>query len=104
MAKFKLNLTVKEKALLEHYAYGIIAAGYGSYQYNSHISIRDLITAALVGGLLVPITARIVPNSLVNKITKLTGAPAPVVTAVVDTALADANKVVAAEEKQNPTA
>jgi len=94
MAKFKLNLTVKEKALLEHYAYGIIAAGYGSYQYNSHISIRDLITAALIGGLLAPIVARINPKSLVNQISQITGAPAPVVTAVVDTALADANKVI----------
>ena len=28
MAKFKLNLTAKEKALLEHYGYGVSAAGY----------------------------------------------------------------------------
>ena len=30
MAKFKLNLTAKEKALLEHYGYGVAAAGYGA--------------------------------------------------------------------------
>jgi len=96
MAKFKLNLTTKEKALLEHYAYGIVAAGYGAYQYNKHITIQDLIISALVGGLLAPLIARVNPASLVNQITKATGAPAPLVTQAVDTVLADANKVVEA--------
>ena len=97
MTKFKLNLTTKEKALLEHYAYGIVAAGYGAYQYNKHITIQDLIISALVGGLLAPLIARVNPASLVNQITKTTGAPAPLVSEAVNTALADANKIVATE-------
>ena len=96
MSKFKINLSTKEKALLEHYAYGIVAAGYGAYQYNKHITLQDLVIAALVGGLLVPLIAHVNPNSLVNKITKATGVPAPLVTQAVDTVLADANKVVEA--------
>jgi len=103
MAKFKLNLTAKEKALLEHYGYGIVAAGYGSYEYNRHITIKDLVIAALVGGLLAPLIARVNPKSLVNTISKDTGAPAPLVQAAVDTALADANKIVNAEAAKNPT-
>ena len=97
MSKLKLNLTIKEKALLEHYAYGIVAAGYGAYQLDHNASVSKIITEALVGGLLVPLIARVNPNSLVNKITKETGAPAPLVTQAVTTALADANKVVEAE-------
>jgi hypothetical protein len=104
MGKFKLNLSAKEKGLLEHYAYGVIAAGYGSYEYNRHITIKDLAIAAFVGGLLAPIVARVNPKSLVNQISQVTGAPAPLVTQVVDTALADANKVVVAEAKKDPTA
>lgn len=95
MAKLKLSVT--QKALIEHYAYGIVAAGYGAYQYNKHITLADLAISALVGGLLVPLVAKANPKSLINNIVKDTGAPAPLVTAAVDTALADANKVVAAE-------
>jgi len=47
--------------------------------------------------LLAPLLARINPKSLVNTITKDTGAPAPLVQAGVDAVLADANKIVAAE-------
>ena len=97
MAKFNLKVTTKEKALLEHYAYGIVAAGYASYQINPHDAVKKIVIEALVGGLLAPILARVNPKSLVNTIVADTGAPAPVVTAVVDAALADANKVVAAE-------
>jgi len=97
MAKLNLNLTPKEKALIEHYGYGIVAAGYGSYQYNPHITTKDLVIAALVGGLLVPLAARVNPKSLVNQISKATGAPATLVAPAVDAALAEANKVIAAE-------
>jgi len=96
MAKFNLKVTAKEKALFEHYAYGIVAAGYGAYQLDPHASVKKLVAEALVAGLLAPILARVNPKSLVNTIVADTGAPAPVVTAVVDTALADANKVVKA--------
>ena len=96
MAKFKLNLTTKEKALLEHYAYVIVAAGYASYQINPHDAVKKIAIEAFVGGLLAPILARVNPKSLVNTIAADTGAPAPLVTQAVDTVLADANKVVEA--------
>jgi len=96
MAKLNLKITAKEKALLEHYAYGIVAAGYGAYQINHNASISKIVTEALVGGLLAPLLARVNPKSLVNTIVADTGAPAPVVTQAVTTVLADANKVVEA--------
>jgi hypothetical protein len=97
MAKFNLKATSKEKALLEHYAYGIVAAGYASYQINPHDAIKKIVIEAFVGGLLAPILARLNPKSLVNTIAADTGAPAPLVTQAVTTVLADANKIVAAE-------
>jgi hypothetical protein len=96
MAKFNLKVTRKEKALLEHYAYGIVAAGYASYQINPHDAVKKIAIEAFVGGLLAPILARVNPKSLVNTIAADTGAPAPLVTQAVDTVLADANKVVEA--------
>jgi len=100
MAKFNLKITSKEKALAEHYAYGIVAAGYASYQIDAHAPIKRIIAEALVGGLLAPILARINPKSLVNSIVADTGAPAPIVQAGVDAVLADANKIVKAETPQ----
>ena len=97
MAKFNLKVTRKEKALLEHYAYGIVAAGYASYQINPHDAVKKIAIEAFVGGLLAPILARVNPKSLVNTIAADTGAPAPLVTQAVTTVLADANKIVAAE-------
>jgi hypothetical protein len=96
MAKLNLKITAKEKALLEHYAYGIVAAGYGSYQINHNASVSKIVTEALVGGLLAPLLARVNPKSLVNTIVADSGAPAPLVTQAVTTVLADANKVVEA--------
>ena len=96
MAKFNLKVTRKEKALLEHYAYGIVAAGYASYQINPHDAVKKIAIEAFVGGLLAQILARVNPKSLVNTIVADTGAPAPLVTQAVDTVLADANKVVEA--------
>jgi hypothetical protein len=97
MAKFNLKVTRKEKALLEHYAYGIVAAGYASYQINPHDAVKKIAIEAFVGGLLAPILARVNPKSLVNTIAADTGAPAPLVTQAVTTVLTDANKIVAAE-------
>jgi hypothetical protein len=97
MAKLNLKVTSKEKALLEHYAYGIVAAGYASYQINPHDAVKKIVIEAFVGGLLAPILARLNPKSLVNTIVADTGAPAPLVTQAVTTVLADANKIVAAE-------
>lgn len=97
MAKFNLKVTSKEKALLEHYAYGIVAAGYASYQINPHDAVKKIVIEAFVGGLLAPILARVNPKSLVNTIVADTGAPAPLVTQAVTTVLTDANKIVAAE-------
>jgi uncharacterized membrane protein YkvI len=95
MAKIKLSAT--QKALIEHYAYGIVAAGYATFQ-TGHRSAKDVIVGALIGGLLVPLLAKVNPKSLVNTISKDTGAPAPLVAAAVNTAIADANKVVAANK------
>jgi hypothetical protein len=97
MAKFKLNLTLKEKSLLEHYGYGIVAAGYAAYQIKPHDSLKQLATEAFVGGLLVPILARVNPKSLVNTISAKTGAPAPLVEAAVDAAITEGNKIAKAE-------
>jgi len=97
MTKFNLKVTSKEKALLEHYAYGIVAAGYASYQINPHDAVKKIVIEALVGGLLAPILARVNPKSLVNTIVADTGAPAPLVNAAVDAALAEGTKVVKAE-------
>jgi hypothetical protein len=97
MAKFKLNLTSKEKSLIEHYGYGVIAAGYAAYQIKPNDSIKQLVVEAFVGGLLVPILARVNPKSLVNTIVKDTGAPAPLVEAAVNAAIAEGNKVAQAE-------
>jgi len=94
MAKIKLSAT--QKALIEHYFYGVIAAGYATFQ-TGHRSVKEVAIGALVGGLLVPLLAKVNPKSLVNTISKDTGAPAPLVAAAVDTVIADANKVVAAE-------
>jgi hypothetical protein len=93
MAKIKLSAT--QKALIEHYAYGVVAAGYATFQ-TGHRTAKDVVVGALVGGLLVPLLAKVNPKSLINTISKDTGAPAPLVTAAVDTAIADANKVVEA--------
>ena len=92
----KINLSATQKALIEHYAYGVVAAGYATFQ-TGHRSAKEVAIGALVGGLLVPLLAKVNPKSLVNTISKDTGAPAPLVAAAVDTAIADANKVVAAE-------
>jgi hypothetical protein len=89
-----LNITPKEKALLEHYAYGIVAAAYASYQVDPHSSIKNLVIETLLGGLLAPILARVNPKSLVNTIVKETGAPAPLVETAVNTGIADLNKLV----------
>lgn len=94
----KIKISTKQKALIEHYAYGVVAAGYATYSFpgKTH-TVKEIVIGAFVGGLLVPILAKVNPKSLVNTIVADTGAPAPVVTAVVDAALADANKVVKAE-------
>jgi len=95
MSKIKLSAT--QKALIEHYAYGVIAAGYATFQ-SGHRSVKEVVIGALIGGLLVPLLAKVNPKSLINTISKDTGAPAPLVSAAVDTAIADANKVVAANK------
>jgi len=97
MAKLNLKITAKEKALGEHYIYGIIAAGYGAYKLDPHASVKKLVTEALVAGLLAPILARINPKSLVNTIVATTGAPETIVAPAVNAAIAEADKVVKAD-------
>mgnify|MGYP006279131051 FL=1 len=92
----KIKISATQKALIEHYAYGIVAAGYATYQLN-HKSIKEIVIGGLVGGLIVPLLAKVNPKSLVNSISTATGAPAPLVAEAVNAALTEANKVVAQE-------
>ena len=96
MKKLKINISASNKALIEHYGYGVIAAGYATFQ-TGHRTVKEVIVGALVGGLLVPILAKVNPKSLINTITKETGAPAPLVEAAVNAAIAEGNKVAKAE-------
>jgi len=96
MKKINIKISASQKALLEHYGYGIIAAGYATFQ-TGHRSVKEVVVGALVGGLLVPILAKINPKSLVNTISAKTGAPAPLVEAAVDAAITEGNKVAKAE-------
>ena len=96
MAKLNIKISANQKALLEHYGYGVIAAGYATFQ-TGHRSVKEVVVGALVGGLLVPILAKINPKSLVNTISKDTGAPAPLVKAAVNAAVAEGNKIAKAE-------
>ena len=97
MAKFSYHVTAKEKALAEHYVYGILAAGLAAHQLAPHDALKVLAIKALVAGLVAPILARVNPKSLVNQIDEVTGAPATLTAPIVDAALADAQKIVAAE-------
>jgi uncharacterized membrane protein YkvI len=91
----KITLSAKNKALIEHYAYGVLAAGYATYSFPGKIhTAKEIVIGGLVGGLFVPILAKINPKSLVNAISKETGAPAPLVEAGVDAALKAVNKIV----------
>lgn len=91
-----IKITNKQKALVEHYGYGVIAAGYATYQLNHH-SIKEIVIGGLVGGLLVPALAKVNPKSLVNTIVKETGAPEEIVAPIVDTAVKKAKLI--AEKK-----
>mgnify|MGYP003351707171 CR=1 FL=1 len=102
MAKLKIKISDTQKALIEHYAYGILAAGYATYSFPSKTghTVKEIVIGALVGGLLVPILAKVNPKSLVNTISTKTGAPAPLVEAAVDAALAQGNKIAKATTKK----
>jgi len=94
MAKFSYHVTAKEKALAEHYVYGILAAGLAAHQLAPHDALKVLAVKALVAGLVAPILARVNPKSLVNQIDAATGAPATLTAPIVTAAIADANKLV----------
>jgi len=96
MKKINIKISASQKALLEHYGYGVIAAGYATFQ-TGHRSVKEVVVGAFVGGLLVPILAKINPKSLVNTISAKTGAPAPLVEAAVDAAITEGNKIAKAE-------
>ena len=96
-SKFSYHVTQKEKALAEHYVYGILASGLAVHQISPHDSFKVLATKALVAGLVAPILARLNPKSLVNQIDNITGAPATLTAPIVNTVVADANKLVATE-------
>ena len=97
-SKFSYRVTTKEKALAEHYVYGILASGLAVHQISPHDSFKVLATKALVAGLVVPVLARLNPKSLVNQIDNITGAPESLTAPIVNAVIADANKVVATTE------
>jgi hypothetical protein len=97
MAKFSYHVTAKEKALAEHYVYGILAAGLAAHQLAPHDSLKQLAIKALVAGLVAPILARVNPKSLVNQIDATTGAPSTLTAPVVNAVIADATKLVQAD-------
>jgi hypothetical protein len=99
MKKLNINISASNKALIEHYGYGVIAAGYATFQ-TGHRTVKEVIVGAFVGGLLVPILAKVNPKSLVNAIVKDTGAPEALVAPLVDNALSTANKVAKANTKK----
>jgi hypothetical protein len=92
--KTNIKLSAKEKALIEHYVYGIAAAALGAHELYPSATIKQVAIKAVVGGLLAPVLARINPKSLVNKIDATTGAPSTLTAPIVDAVVADANKVV----------
>ena len=96
--KFSYHVTVKEKALAEHYVYGILAAGLAAHEIAPHDALKVVAIKAVVGGLLAPVLARINPKSLVNQIDAATGAPATLTAPIVNAVLADAQKVVTTTE------
>jgi len=92
------KLSVHTKALIEHYGYGVLVAGYATYSFPGKVhTIKEIVIGGLVGGLLAPILAKINPKSLVNQISSVTGAPAVLVAPAVEAALTEANKVVNSE-------
>ena len=89
-----MKITNKQKALVEHYAYGILAAGYATYSFpgKSHTA-KEIVIGGFVGGLLAPLLATINPKSLVNQISKETGAPEELVAPVVNAVISEGQKV-----------
>ena len=96
-SKVNFHISKSEAAYIEHYAYGILAAGLAIHQLAPNDSLKVLAGKAIAAGLIAPILARVNPKSLVNQIDSATGAPATLTTPVVDAVLADAQKVVTAE-------
>lgn len=91
----KINISKQSKALVEHYAYGILAAGYATYSFpgKTH-TVKEIVIGGLVGGLIAPVLAKVNPKSLINSVSKETGAPVELVAPVVEAALANADKIV----------
>jgi len=92
----KIKISATQKALIEHYGYGVIAAGYATFQ-SGHRSVKSVIIGGLVGGLLVPILAKVNPKSLINQISAASGAPTTLVTPAVNAAITEAQKVAKAD-------
>jgi len=99
-----VKITAKEKALIEHYFYGILSAGFAAHEIYPTDSWKNVAAKALIGGLVAPILARLNPKSLVNSIDNATGAPAAITAPVVNAVIADANKLATTVEAEKPTA
>ena len=96
-SKVNFKISKSEAAYIEHYFYGILAAGLAAHEIAPHDSLKVVAGKAVVGGLLAPILARVNPKSLFNQIDEVTGAPATLTAPIVTAALADAQKIVATE-------
>jgi hypothetical protein len=89
----KIKISAKQKALIEHYGYGVLAAGYATYSFPGKVhTVKEIVIGGLVGGLLVPVLAKVNPKSLVNAISKETGAPAELVAPIVDAVISEGKK------------
>jgi len=90
----KIKITAKQKALIEHYGYGVLAAGYATYSFPGKIhTVKEIVIGGLVGGLVVPVLAKVNPKSLVNGISKETGAPVELVEPIVNAAIAKGEQI-----------
>lgn len=84
-------------ALAEHYLYGTAGTAVGivgvTLKTPGHHDYKSILWA-LAAGIVVPVIAKLNPNSLVNKISKNTGLPTAVVASAVSTGIADATKTI----------
>jgi len=92
----------KYLAYVEHYIYGTAGTAAGivlvSLKTPGHHDYKSVLWA-LAAGLVVPALAKLNPNSVANAISKKTGLPEAVVAQGLSTAVADADKTIAENNK-----
>jgi len=92
----------KYLAYVEHYIYGTAGTAVGivlvTLKTPGHHDYKSVLWA-LAAGLVVPALAKLNPNSVANAISKKTGLPEAVVAQGLSTAVADADKTIAENNK-----